>query len=292
MSFWKNLFGAKPPQSPASGLAQAPSRNPAGRPAAKPKIVDSVVSGNVPELRARLKQGGDPNETVNNGVSVLAYACMRGDAECAKALIEFGANPDVADGNGWTPLMHAVFQGKKLPCVQVLLDAGADLSPRLKSGVGIENLANNSTPEIAQAIRAALDRMSRAAFDGQTRLAGQVVLLISFEPTRLHIGLGVEGGQGFFFDVSGTRMNGLLDKAVRVEYEQGNTVVTEEAASALRSCCIEVERRFSELINAGTWEFHDPKFRTARLLPIVVTALEPWKKAHLTSKRFSVAFSD
>ena len=95
---------------------------------------------------------------------------MTGDAACAKLLIEFGANVDVTDSKGWTPLMHAVFQGENLACVQVLLAAGADVTRTLNSGVGVDDLAaNNSTPEIGKAIQTAIEKRRRAAIKVRTQ---------------------------------------------------------------------------------------------------------------------------
>ena len=131
-----------------------------------------VASGNQQKLRECLSEGGDPNETDNNGVAALALAAMRGDDACAKVLIEYGANVDVTDSNGWSPLMHAVTQGKQLPCVQVLLDAGADVGLKLKSGIGIDTLANNSTPEIRNAIRSVIDELTASMLSKTTHLSG------------------------------------------------------------------------------------------------------------------------
>ena len=60
---------------------------------------------------------------------LLSDACCRGDHEAAQAILEAGANPDLASPRpaprGSTLLM-AVCQDGYESCVQVLLQAGAD----------------------------------------------------------------------------------------------------------------------------------------------------------------------
>ena len=56
---------------------------------------------------------------------LLSDACCRGDHEAAQAILEAGANPDLALPRGSTLLM-AVCQDGYESCVQVLLQAGAD----------------------------------------------------------------------------------------------------------------------------------------------------------------------
>jgi Ankyrin repeats (3 copies) len=307
MSFWKNLFGPKQPGpqiAPEIGRARAEPPRPSSPPGqgsprkaassssrSKPKILDSVMAGNERELRARLNEGGDPNEVANGGVTALTLAAMKGDAACAKVLIEFGANVDVADSNGWTPLMHAVMQGKQLACVQALLDADADVTKTLKNGMGLETLAHNSTPEIGKAIRTRIEQLTAAALSKTTQLSGKITLVIRFEPVRLHIELIENDSHGRTIDIPGTRMNGLIDKSIRLDYSDASGVISKDTVDMLAHCCVDLQTRFSELIKAGKWEFGKEAFRLEQLLPIVVSALEPWTKAHLTFRDFSISFS-
>ena len=79
-----------------------------------------------------LKLGADPNKRftyrsfVDGRVEADAVALMyAGTAEIAQALIAAGAEVNVADADGTTPLMRAAFRGS-LDVVRVLLAAGAD----------------------------------------------------------------------------------------------------------------------------------------------------------------------
>lgn len=54
----------------------------------------------------------------------LHYACIHGRAPCAEALCQAGANLDVADEDGVTPLFHAIrYRHRRV--VMTLLRAGA-----------------------------------------------------------------------------------------------------------------------------------------------------------------------
>ncbi|MCU1329062.1 MAG: Ankyrin [Bryobacterales bacterium] len=56
-------------------------------------------------LREFLKRGADPNHVED--VPLLSAAALANRAESTKVLLEAGANPELKDQYGWTPLMHA-----------------------------------------------------------------------------------------------------------------------------------------------------------------------------------------
>ena len=56
-------------------------------------------------LREYLRRGADPN-TVDE-IPLLSWAAIGNRLEAAKALLEGGANPQLKDQYGWTPLMHS-----------------------------------------------------------------------------------------------------------------------------------------------------------------------------------------
>ncbi|HTR83300.1 MAG TPA: ankyrin repeat domain-containing protein [Reyranella sp.] len=285
MSFWKGLFGGK-------STTQSSTKTTGSSSDARRSIFGSIASGNERDLKACLDGGDDPDTTdKGGGVTALAFAAMKGEAACAKLLIEFGAEVDVADSSGWTPLMHAVMQGKKLACVQVLLDAGADVTKTLKGGISVKTLAQNSTPEIEAAIRTKVDQVTAAVLSATAQLTGEITLIVSFELARLRIQISGDGPHGRAINISGTRFDGLIGKQVIVDYSNASTTVSKDGLDVLTNCCVDMEREFSALIKSGNWQFEDGAFQAQQLIPRIVKALEPWAQSHITYRGVSISFN-
>jgi hypothetical protein len=69
--------------------------------------------------------GADPNIADNDGWTPLHMAACQDREECARALIVAEADPNIADNHGWTSLHWAAHNGLDA-CVRKLLAAGAD----------------------------------------------------------------------------------------------------------------------------------------------------------------------
>ena len=72
-----------------------------------------------------LGQGANPNIADTKGVTPLVRAAQIGFLEGAQALIAGGAQVDIPDATGETPLISAVHR-RDIPFVRLLLRAGAD----------------------------------------------------------------------------------------------------------------------------------------------------------------------
>lgn len=85
----------------------------------------------IEKIEALLKNGEDPNTVdYDNGSTLLQYAIYFGHLECVKLLIRYGANPNIKNDFGFTP-MHSATDNAE--CLIFLLDHGADInveSPR------------------------------------------------------------------------------------------------------------------------------------------------------------------
>lgn len=108
-------------------------------------------SDQIERLRLLLNLGTDPNETAENGRSLLVEACRAGDAKRVALLLEYGASVEPILGaiapnyrRPWAegcsplssyqiPLFNAVSSGSA-DCVQHLRDAGVDIHLRTNSG--------------------------------------------------------------------------------------------------------------------------------------------------------------
>lgn len=104
------------------------------------------------DIRKALAGGVDPNgvNIDDQGKPPLVYALANPAPEALKALLEAGADPDVADAGKITPLMAAVKQNH-IEAMEILLEGGAD--PELSDG-------SRTTP-----LMAAADRRSSAAME-------------------------------------------------------------------------------------------------------------------------------
>ncbi|MER7172717.1 ankyrin repeat domain-containing protein [Streptomyces mesophilus] len=83
-------------------------------------------------LRARLDAGAALDTKVGwPGTAPLHLAAAQRTAAAVVLLLSYGADPDVRDDDGHTPLWHAVYGGRE-EVIRALLDAGADVwTPQL-----------------------------------------------------------------------------------------------------------------------------------------------------------------
>ena len=100
-------------------LARAPGATPVARRAAlsvaqppEPRVLADRLFGAIkarsPErVRELLAAGADPNAESGNGYPMLHLAAERADAACARALLEYGADPRGLQPEGQTPLVYA-----------------------------------------------------------------------------------------------------------------------------------------------------------------------------------------
>ncbi|GLB52212.1 ankyrin repeat-containing protein [Neptunitalea chrysea] len=72
------------------------------------------------------------NYSSDNGTALMALV-FKQNLELSKKLLDYGADPNMADKNGVTPLIYAI-QFKNLPMVELLLEKGADKSQKDATG--------------------------------------------------------------------------------------------------------------------------------------------------------------
>lgn len=97
------------------------------------------------ELRTLLKQGANPNEVNKRGQPVIFRAILPDTLKALKVLLEYKADINARDKNGFTPLMRATFAAALRPGeiepVKFLLANGADVNVTEKSGMSALHLA-------------------------------------------------------------------------------------------------------------------------------------------------------
>ena len=110
-------------------------------------LCEAVIHNDSVAFEKLLTKGADVNELDYNNLSALFYACQNGQYEMAKSLIQNGANIEIKDRFGKTPLSMAVFwynvnnsvsDGK---LIKLLIDAGADINAKNIAGVSPLSLA-------------------------------------------------------------------------------------------------------------------------------------------------------
>ena len=79
------------------------------------------------------------NYVDSRGRSALSWAALKGDARAVSLLVEAGANVNISDSEGNTPMIYYV-QSKYITCMNILLKAGAD--PKAKNIRGQNTLMN------------------------------------------------------------------------------------------------------------------------------------------------------
>ena len=88
-----------------------------------------------------LDAGADVNlAALESGVTPLAAAVIEGAAACVRQLLAKGADPELTDADGLTPLMHAALHGR-VDSAAALVEAGAALGAG-PAGVGAKELAH------------------------------------------------------------------------------------------------------------------------------------------------------
>lgn len=94
-----------------------------------------VEQGNLRAVKQYLLAGGDVNAVNAQGQTLLAAAVRYSWPKIASLLLEHGANPDLPDVNGRTPLHHAA--ARSVDCTKLLVRAGANIKARDDSGKSV-----------------------------------------------------------------------------------------------------------------------------------------------------------
>jgi ankyrin repeat protein len=115
----------------------------------EPAESDNIPHREIHSLELYLRSGGNPNKSVSpSGATMLILSASRGDARAVSLLLLYKANVNASDSLGWSPLMHAVKNGK-FQVAKMLIDAGSSPDAQAKFGATPLMLAIESpNPEI------------------------------------------------------------------------------------------------------------------------------------------------
>jgi len=123
-------------------------------------LLDAAERGDLATVKSLVQQGVPINQTssVKFGWTPLMGAIYHCETNVVHYLVETGADVNVADKSGETPLMLAIAWGDEaLPLVNYLIAHGADLNVRDKYGATAFDCAKSDPPkpELIKALDAA-----------------------------------------------------------------------------------------------------------------------------------------
>ena len=80
--------------------------------------------GNFPRVRNLVSSGASVDYQYANGNTPAICCCQRGYSEILQFILEQGANAELADNAGWTPLIFAAFYTTYYECAAALIRHG------------------------------------------------------------------------------------------------------------------------------------------------------------------------
>lgn len=95
--------------------------------------LEAAQQGNCRKLKEMIDEGGESKNNVlyntkdNKDNNALHIAARNGHIECVRILIDAGADKNIQNKNGATPLMNAVLY-EHIDIVRFLIEAGANLN--------------------------------------------------------------------------------------------------------------------------------------------------------------------
>ena len=151
--------------------AQAKSSDPADR---NDALLVAALRQNTEAVDVLLANGADPNVADARGVSPLLVAAALGDVTTATSLVGRGANVNGADVDGRTPLMLASSSPVRVDprFIALLLENNASAAKRDRAGrTALMYAAWGGDPEaVGQIVRADLESVGAACVKGYTPL--------------------------------------------------------------------------------------------------------------------------
>ena len=125
-------------------------------------VVEAAEEGDLEKVKSLIKQGRSINEqesTVKFGWTPLIAAIYQDNTNVVHFLIESGANLDLGDKNGETPLMWAMARGDAhVDIVRDLLAHGANVFATNANGATAFSYASSDPPKpkILEVVKAAI----------------------------------------------------------------------------------------------------------------------------------------
>lgn len=152
---------------------------------AQSTLADLIQNGRRATALELIDEGADVNVTQGDGTTPLHWAVYQMDAELTRQLLDRGALPDAVNRYGSTPLAEAA-KVANAALVEMLLDAGADAeSPNVDGQTALMIAARTGSMDVArQLVEHGADVNARERWRGQTALmwaaSGRYVALTEY----------------------------------------------------------------------------------------------------------------
>lgn len=107
-------------------------------------LSDAVLAGDTAKVKSLIESGVDlevlDNRRNPNGRYALNWAAWQNDVEIIAALLDAGADIDLPNVTGFTPLHHAI-ENRSTEAIALLIERGADLTTVNRNGNTPEQFA-------------------------------------------------------------------------------------------------------------------------------------------------------
>lgn len=134
-------------------------------------LIYNANFGSTAKVAEALKAGANPNAVGEDKWPAISLAAMRGDEEGAKIvrqLVEAGADLNVRDANGETPLMNAIATNNA-PLVKYMIEHGADFRAISPKGQTIKAFAEHyGDPTVAALVAEAIRLDDKRIAEGRS----------------------------------------------------------------------------------------------------------------------------
>lgn len=90
-------------------------------------LFEATMDGNVEKVKESLVLGANPNVKNEFGLTPLHFSIHKKHIDVVESLLEMGADPNSKAIGNWSPLHEASFIGN-LEAIKLLLEKGADIN--------------------------------------------------------------------------------------------------------------------------------------------------------------------